>query len=815
MSAFIDGELTEAERQQAQRHIGTCERCSAELASFGHIDRVLAAPPAVDCATAFPLLSARHDRELSFAETLVAESHISHCDNCRSRIVAWSELDHAIAALPTANPSRRVDAAVLALGAEKSRPQSGRGMVTGIALRGAVAIGLVVAVAVAALQQPGRPQIATEAPTAEQPAAPQLPPIIRTQVLVASAQQVVFNAKTNTLYVAHPEDGTVGAINATSLVDIATITVGGKPSALALNESANTVLVLDAEQKALTEIDSKTNTVVGTTALAVSGTPTAIQVDSTNGRILVAVSDPAQSQAAPSGSVVVLDSSSKKLETTRSVAVAARQVVFDDHGKRALIVSEDVVTVVDASTYRPLDQLPGGIAAAFAAKGNSTAVLSVAAGGSRLTIAGDQNASVNLLGLPISMVALPHGGFAVLVDEEDHGRIYEIAADGTPGRSTSIALVGRDLTYNASTNTYAVAGTGGVAFANMSGTTIAIASPAPATSAQGPTIPGNTTSAVAAPSAPASAPNAVAPTHNAATDRQPNLPQGATLAWAGTYRLDLVGRSAPMVVGRGRLGHLWFVDAANQLTSLDAATGSAYTIAGLPKEARIRSIEVGSSFVYAIDVAASRVYIVSLPSEKWSVIGLPFVKSSVAVAVTPDDRLWFAVADQILTLDPRDGKVETTPVGDYNVSALAADSAGRVWFADDSRQRIGLYDRANRTVTELSLPRRGALTSMVVDSTGTLWSGTDAGELFAVRNGALVASAKVKGGVESLVLDSLGAAWYLSGDGTLASLGSVRAPAAAKTLPATIAGVWFDARGDAWLADRSSPGFFIAVPEAR
>jgi streptogramin lyase len=310
-------------------------------------------------------------------------------------------------------------------------------------------------------------------------------------------------------------------------------------------------------------------------------------------------------------------------------------------------------------------------------------------------------------------------------------------------------------------------------------------------------------------------PNAVAPSHNTSTDRQPNLPQGATLAWSGTYRFDLVGRSAPQVVGRGRAGHLWFVDVANQLASLDPATGTAYTIAELPKEARIRSIEVGSSFVYAIDVAASRVYIVALPSEKVTPIGLPFVKSSVAVTVTPDDRLWFAVADQILALDPRDGKVETIPVGDYNVSALASDSAGRVWFADDSRQRIGLYDRANHNVTELSLPRRGGLTSMVVDSTGTLWAGTDASELFAVRNGALVSSAKVKGGVESLVLDSFGAAWYLSGDGQQSSLGQVRAPAAAKTVPATIAGVWFDAKGDAWLADRSSPGFFIAVPEAR
>jgi len=34
-------------------------------------------------------------------------------------------------------------------------------------------------------------------------------------------------------------------------------------------------------------------------------------------------------------------------------------------------------------------------------------------------------------------------------------------------------------------------------------------------------------------------------------------------------------------------------------------------------------------------------------------------------------------------------------------------------------------------------------------------------------------------------------------------------------LPSSVAGAWFDARGDAWLADRTSSGFFIAVPEAR
>jgi anti-sigma factor RsiW len=815
ISALTDGELTDAERRQAQRHIATCERCSAELAAFGRIEVALAAPPTINCAAALPLLSARHDRELSFAETLVAESHTARCDSCRKAAAAWNDLDTSISVLPAALPSRRVDAVIAALGAEKPAPRSKRGLVGGVALRGGVAVGLVIAVAVAALQQPGRPQLATQLPTNEQQTLPaQIPPITRTQALVASAQQVVLNPRTNTLYVAHPDEGTVGALNASSLLDIATIEVGGRPSALALNESANTVLVLDAGQKVVTEIDSKTNTVVGTTALSVTGTPTGIQVDSANGRILVAVSDQQPQAATPSGSVVVLDSSSKKLETTRNVPVTTRQVVPDQSGRRALLVSEDVVTIVDAATYRPLDQLPGGVSAVFATRGNATAVLSSAAGGSRVTITGDQNAALTLIGSPVAIVALPNGGYAVLLSEDDHGRIVEIAADGTPGRTTNVSL-GREITYNASTGNYAVTGDGGITITSMTGTA-AISTPGPASNAQAPGSPGGVAPAVAAaPSAPVAAPNSAPTGQTRTVERRPSLPDGASLAWAGTYRFELIGRSAPQVVGHGHGGHLWFVDAASRLSSLDAVTGAAYTIYQLPQDARIRSIEVGASYIYAIDVAASRVYVVSLPSEQVSVIGLPFVKSSAAVAVTPDDRLWFAVADQILTLDPRNGKVEAANLGTYGVGAMTADSAGRVWFSDESQKLIGMYDRTTGTVTELALPRRGALMSMVIDSSGTLWAGTDAGELFAVRDGALVGSAKVRGVIESLTLDSLGAAWFLTNDGRQGSLGQVRSPGAARTIPASIAGVWFDARGDAWLADRSSPGFFIAVPEAR
>jgi hypothetical protein len=486
--------------------------------------------------------------------------------------------------------------------------------------------------------------------------------------------------------------------------------------------------------------------------------------------------------------------------------------VFDGQGKRALLVSEDFVTVVDAATYQTLDQLPGGVAAVFAARGNETAVVSNVSGGAKVSIAGDRNATLTLIGAPLAMLALPQGGFAVLVVDGTHGRIVEIAADGTPGATTNVDLVGRDLTYNATTRTYAVSGNSGVAFATIGG--VAIVPPsAPAVNAQPSAGPSTT---AAKPSAPAGTTTqvAVGPSGRV-VERQVNVPESARLAWQGVYRFDLVGRDSVTVVGRGRAGHLWFVDSANRLTTLDAETGQTYPIAELPHDARIRSIEVGRSYVYAIDVAASRLYVVSLPSEKVSEVKLPFVKSSGAVTITPDDHLWFAVTDQIVTFDPGTGLVEAANVGLYSVGAMAADSAGRVWFTDETHDKVGLYDRRSHSVDDLELPRSGAVTSMVVDATGTLWAGTDAGELFAIRNGALVQSRSVGRPVLELALDAQGKAWFLAGDSAKSMFGQANGLGSTQVLPTSVTGVWFDAKGHAWLADRSSAGFFIAVPEAR
>ena len=799
LSAFLDAELAEPERRDAQQHLRECAECSGELATYRSVEAVVAAPAPVECATAVALLSARHDRELTQDEALVAEAHAATCLSCRSDLAAFDGLDVAIAGLPVAIPSRKVDAAIAALvDRETVRSRRGRrGLVAGLALRGAVATALVGAILLAALQPQGGggPQEALQPPA----------PIAGGGALaiVASVQQVLLNPRTNTLYVAHPDDGTVGAFNATTQEDIATIRVGGRPVALALNESANRILVLDdSSTQSLIEIDGATNTVLSSTVFAVSGTVTAIQVDPANGNIFAAVTS-AQPQTPPA--LVVLDGSTKKTESTRTVPVAAQRMVLDQLGQRALLVSDNVTTLVDASTFKQLDQLPGGVAATFSANG-SVAVLSVNGGGSRITIAGAQNASATFDGAPLALIALPQGGYAALVDDGTSGRIVELSADGTVVKTATVSLVGHDLTYNAKTKQYAVAGDRGLAYVGGP------AAAAPNTPSAVPT-PGASTPPSAATTPAAPAPVAAIP--GPQVEKQAALPEAATLAWQGMYRLDLVDRGNPTVVGHGRAGHLWYVDSANRLTALDTLTGDAFTIAQLPRAATIRSVEVGTSFVYAIDVSTSVVYVVSLPSEKVTPVKLPFVKSSEAVTITPDDTLWFAVADQILRFDPRTSLWEAANVGLYSVGAMASDSAGRVWFTDEAHDKIALYDRRNHSVTEMPLPRKGAVTSMVVDASGTLWAGTDAGELFAIRSGQLAGTTLLARPVLELALDGRGNAWFLGSDARGGTFGQVQGPASAQVVPASIAGLWFDAGGHAWLADRSSAGFFIAVPGAR
>src|SRR5207245_3722799 len=213
----------------------------------------------------------------------------------------------------------------------------------------------------------------------------------------------------------------------------------------------------------------------------------------------------------------------------------------------------------------------------------SVAVLSVNGSGSRITIAGAQNASATFDGAPLALIALPQGGYAALVDDGTSGRIVELSADGVVVKTTTVSLVGHDLTYNAKTKTYAVAGDRGLVYVGGP------AAAAPNTPGALPT-PGASTPPSAATTP--STPPVVAARPGPEVEKHAVVPEGATLVWRDMYRLELVNRGNPIVVGRGRAGHLWFVDSANRLTALDALTGDTFTIYQLPRDAAIRSIEV-------------------------------------------------------------------------------------------------------------------------------------------------------------------------------------------------------------------------------
>ncbi|HEV2009633.1 MAG TPA: zf-HC2 domain-containing protein, partial [Candidatus Limnocylindria bacterium] len=421
LSGHLDRELAAIDERRARLHLAGCATCGARLASFSRLEVQLTAEPALVCASARSLVSAQLDGELSDEAGPVARTHLESCRSCQTELTFWSRLDDAIASLPVAVPSARVDQAIRDL----ARPRRGRSVQRGLALRGALATAVaVIAVLLTALPR-SLPEVAT-------PAIPGGSP-----VLVASVQQAVLNPKTNTLYVLETEQASVAARDAGTNSLITRVAVGGRPIALALDQTANAILVLDAQAKTITTIDAKTNAVVASSSVAVAGTPTSLQA--ANGKIVVtAVADPkpaasASGSASSTGLVAILNSTSKQLETVRTIDVAPRLIVLDPSGSLALLVGPDGSVVADASSYKQIgDKLPGGVAGAFGGDGGATiAVLSADAGGARITFGGF-HAPVALLlsGKPVALTSLPSGGYGVLLDVGGRGQVLTIGADG-------------------------------------------------------------------------------------------------------------------------------------------------------------------------------------------------------------------------------------------------------------------------------------------------------------------------------------------------------------------------------------------------
>ncbi|MGH2499865.1 MAG: hypothetical protein ACRDF0_07235, partial [Candidatus Limnocylindria bacterium] len=579
--------------------------------------------------------------------------------------------------------------AALARPERSAPPPTGRIPVPPLVLRGAAVAAVVLAVVVAGLAAPGRQdqraQVTTET----------------TGVLVAAVQQVVFNPRTNLLYVLRPDAGAVDALRAGTHDLVARINVGGRPSVIALNEATNRILVLDASNGTLTEIDGERNVVVSATPVSLPSAPTSLQVSS--GKIYVTG---AAEPGGQGGSVSVIDSETKRVERTHEVEVAPRRVTVDPRTGRMALVSAESTTVVD-SAYQRLLGLPGGVAAAFAQRGDNLALLSAEGGRTRVLFAGSAAPPALVLdGAPASIVSLPDGGFAVLVDEgESGGRLDVIGGDGRVKASAEVSLVGGDLSYDRETDRFTIGS--GEDVASVRAPSVA-ALPSPTAGAPDGTgeptadpsdvplddpSPMPTGSAEPTPSEdPDTAELTPAPTVTVPPTPALSVLDRATQIAPGVYRLELRQGMQPVLVA-GSGARLWFVDQTGRINTIDTSNGEPFTVAALPRGARISALLAGDEFVFALDPDASTVYVVGLDGDLRSV-SVNLLGHGAPATVASDGRLWFAAPEAgegiLFSLDPRTHYIEGVEVG--RATALSSDADGRIWFANESRGVVGSYD---------------------------------------------------------------------------------------------------------------------------
>ncbi|MDP9320320.1 MAG: zf-HC2 domain-containing protein [Chloroflexota bacterium] len=805
LSALLDGELSADERARAREHLDSCLDCGARLVAARRLDAHLRDAGRLSCASILPSLSAIADDEGTPGERALAAAHLADCPGCRLASVDLRGADRRLAMLPSVAPSARVDAFIVNLVHPQARPAF-RPVPFAFRTAGALALAVLIAIGSTLLQ--------AAPPSADRARSDEV-------AMVAAIQHVVFDSRTNTLYLLDTERAEVSAVDATTQSERARVSVGGRPTALALSAPTNRVLVLDATSKRLTEIDTSSHTIVATSTLVVTGTPTSFQVDPSSGKIVVAsVSAPAAnatpavaaSAAFATGHVTVIDPVSKQVESVRAVDVAPQLVVLDAKGSQALLLSARETTLVDAVSYKSIDALPGGVAAAFDVTGTQVAVLSADGSASKVTFRGaGLPPSLALPGRPVTLIGMPGGGFAALVDRGTGGEVDVIDATGRLVSSSSVTLAGQSVTYDPVTARFAVGGDGGVGLAFSGASAAAVA--APATSAP-PTQP--VTTAPAASATPKASPAAPSPSASVPVVGPPGLPPAARLAVNGTYRLGMPDNRRPvLVVGAGRT--LWFLDEAKRLATIDTATGAVVDVAQLPVDGTFTRLLLGAGHLYAIDQGRGRLAIVTINSGQLELIGFPFVTSAAGFAVGADDALWMAGGDStnVLSLDPGTKRVAAINFRASSITALYVDSASRVWYADDATGGIGYYDQTTHAIVSVGAPRHATVTALAMDRDGTLWVGTAAGELLSVRLGVPALVATAGGPVAGLVRDGSGAVWsYAPAPGTV-TYRSLTDAAGARIAAVPASDIAFDGQGRAWLAVPADTAFHIALNEGR
>lgn len=801
LSALFDGELPAKAETAARQHLRDCANCSAEYSMSARLERDLRQPPVLSCDAALELLSATFDDQASQPDRATAERHLNACEACRGRVQLWGGIGYALRTLPAGRPSGRVDQAIARLANPPQRV--GRPALPGLAARAAIAGAAILAVILGGLplaQQPGA------IPALQQP---------DDRVIVAAAQQIVYNARNNTLYQLDTAAATVNALEPWTNGLKARIPVGGQPIRLALNEAANTIWVLDAVQKRVTEIDATSNTVISATTVdGLTGTPTSINVDNAGKVVVTSIATPAASTA-PGGSVAVLDTTTKQLETVREIDVAPRMVVVDPVSSQSVLVSSATTKLVDSS-YKVISTLPGGVAAAFSRRGDGVAILTPTGADTTINFAGAfAPAALKLTGSPRAITGLKEGGYLVLLQIEGQGRVVKVSPDGRAEGSISIAVAGGDLLYDEATNFFTVASAGKVESGQVPGIAAGVSS-----------VPTSAATTLASPSASASA----SPSPTAAVTASPEPPKptaspaivvaagpdvldNATPISASLYSVSLPSGVKPHLIAANG-SRIWFLDQSSRVNTFDMITGEVKTIAKLRADAHVGYWVAGRSFVFGVDSVSGQVHVVNTVTESVDSYPTNVLSPVSAVAVGPDDRLWIALRDAsyLLAWDPKTHGMDSFDLRDARVSALAVDPLGRVIYADDLHARVGTLDLTTMRSNEVTFSRRGTTTAMIVDRSGTLWLGTSTGDLYSVKGAQPGLAVNVRLPVSSLALDESGRAWFLAPIPN-GILGFGYAPAdgsqAVRSIPGPAVGLAFSASGRAFSADPRG-AFYVA-----
>jgi anti-sigma factor RsiW/streptogramin lyase len=803
LSSYLDGELSPAQAHRASEHLRDCPRCAQALGTFAALDHELAAPPALSCAQAAPFLSAKLDAELGAEEAEIATVHLATCTRCRADVARWSAAEVALKAMSPARPSTRVDAFVAALGRQPERRVAATGLVRAwpvpaLALATAVTLVLVLAI-----------------PPAGQPAAQN-----DGDVVVASLVQQVLNPNTNTLYQLRVDQGVVVAIDSQTGAQKGVIKVGGKPMALALNLASNTVVVLDASHKTVTEIDGSLTAVTASTTVDVPGTPTSVQVDTKGNVVVAAVATQGRSEpaagGAPTGFIATIDGGTKQVDSVREVEIAPSVIVIEPNGKRALLISAKSTILADAVTFAPLATLPGGIGAAFSVGRDDFAVLANGTSGASVRFA--RGGSIPVGGIGRAITSLPGGGFAILAELGGANVITVINADGVIATSISVPGRGTDFTYDPLARKFTVVG----------GSGLVATAPLPETATQAPPqvvvgTPLPTAQATPQPT-PAASPKPLptpVPTEPvvvvAAPEKDTLVPTKARAVWPGTYLVSVESGQRPSrSISDG--GRIWYLDDSNRVNVLHMLSGELFQVATLPRSTTVSAIAVSPNHVYFVDGATSSLFIFTINTEQMTQIPFAFAPEVIAAAGSPDERLWLATRNSgLVGYDPRSGRVETVPVG-TSLAVVATDRLGRVWFAAADRQAIDVYDPLAKKVVDLSLTHAGAITAMAVDRTGTAWVGTDRGEAFAIKGlgvGDVVVTHRLIGEpVTSFVLDQAGGVYFVDAGGASVAFGRPLSGGGTRIAPAGASEPMFDSLGRAWQADKGASGFYVTLPGA-